>query len=104
MIKRIVKMTFREDEVPAFHAIFEEVKPKIQALDGCLHLELLQDVGNPAVLFTFSIWENETALDAYRQSALFSATWKRTKALFAAKAEAWSVQVVGDFRRENTVR
>jgi len=97
-------MTFREEEVPAFLAIFEEVNPKIRALDGCLHLELLQDVANPAVLFTFSFWENETALDAYRQSELFRATWKRTKVLFAAKAEAWSVRVADDFRRENTVR
>jgi quinol monooxygenase YgiN len=104
MIKRIVKMTFRENEVAAFLRIFEEVSPEIRDLGGCHHLELLQDVTNPTVLFTFSFWENEAALGAYRQSELFRGTWKRTKALFGVDAEAWSVQVVDDFRRENTAR
>lgn len=88
-------MTFREEEIDAFLRIFEEVKPKICALEGCHGLELLQDVKNPGILFTFSIWENETALDAYRQSKLFLATWKRTKSLFSQRAEAWSVRVAG---------
>ena len=94
MLKRIVKMTFREAEVPAFLELFEEVEPTIRAREGCHHLELWQDQHRPDVLFTFSIWENEAALDAYRQSEFFAKTWRRTKALFAARAEAWSVRVL----------
>ncbi|MCB0522749.1 MAG: antibiotic biosynthesis monooxygenase [Lewinellaceae bacterium] len=94
MIKRIVKMTFREEAVPEFLAIFEESKNKIKAFKGCQHLELLQGTSQPYLLFTLSYWENEDALDAYRQSDLFKATWKKTKALFAQKAEAWSVEEV----------
>ncbi len=93
MIKRIVKMTFREEAVPGFLEIFEESKGKIRAFEGCHHLELLRGVDQPNVLFTFSFWEGEKALDQYRQSALFKNTWKKTKALFAERAEAWSVRV-----------
>jgi hypothetical protein len=92
MIKRIVKMTFREDAVARFLNIFEESKDQISAFDGCLHLELLRSIDRPNLLFTLSHWENEQALEAYRQSGLFKSTWKKTKALFAEKAEAWSVK------------
>ncbi len=98
MIKRIVKMTFREEDLASFLHIFEEVNTKIKALDGCHHLELLQDLSDPAVLFTYSFWENEAALSAYRESELFNETWKETKALFAGKPEAWSVRVVDEFK------
>ena len=86
-------MTFREEEVPGFLQLFEEVKGTIRQREGCHHLELWQDKNQPNILFTFSIWENEAALNAYRQSEFFGKTWKRTKALFAEPAEAWSVIV-----------
>lgn len=95
MIKRIVKLTFQAELVPDFMAIFEESKDKIRAFDGNLHLELLQDVAQPTVLFTLSFWENEAALERYRQSELFRATWARTKALFADKPAAWTTVEVG---------
>lgn len=94
MVKRIVKLTFKEDLVPEFLTIFEESKGKIRAFDGNLHLELLRDVAQPNVLFTLSFWENKQALENYRQSELFKATWARTKSLFADKAIAWTVEVV----------
>jgi hypothetical protein len=95
MIKRIVKLTFREEAVPEFFAIFEDSKLKIRAFEGNLHLELLRDLARPSIFFTLSFWENEAALDRYRASELFKTTWAQTKALFAEKPEAWSVEVVG---------
>ncbi len=95
MVKRIVKLTFRTELVPDFMAIFEESKDKIRALDGNLHLELLRDLAQPNVLFTLSFWENEEALERYRQSEFFKNTWERTRALFAEKAAAWTVEVSG---------
>ena len=95
MVKRIVKLTFRAELVPDFLSIFEESKDKIRALDGNLHLELLRDIAQPNVLFTLSVWENEQALENYRASELFKTTWARTKALFAEKAAAWTVEVSG---------
>ncbi len=96
MIKRIVKLTFREEAVPVFlEDVFEPSKERIRAFPGCRHMELLRNLQQPNVLFTLSIWENEAALETYRQSDLFQNTWAKTKALFAEKAEAWSVEVIG---------
>ena len=91
MIKRIVKLTFRENEIEAFEKIFEESKNKIKAREGCLHVELLQSTDSPNIFFTFSLWENEKALDDYRHSELFITTWAKTKVLFSEKAAAWTV-------------
>ncbi len=95
MIKRIVKLTFREDAVPVFISeVFEQSKARIRAFEGCQHMELLRHKTRPNVLFTLSMWDDEAALEAYRASALFADTWAKTKALFAEKAEAWTVEVI----------
>ena len=94
MIKRIVKMHFREDAVETFlHDVFEHSKAAIRAFPGCRHMELLRHTTRPNVLFTLSYWESEDALERYRQSELFRGTWVKTKALFDGPAEAWSVEV-----------
>jgi quinol monooxygenase YgiN len=92
MLKRIVKMTFREEKVPEFMAIFEDSKRAIRQFHGCMHLELWRHHSQPHILFTYSHWADANALAQYRQSALFAKTWQATKALFAEKAEAWSVE------------
>ncbi len=43
------------------------------------------------MFFTFSVWTSAEHLDAYRNSELFRTTWARTKALFAEKPQAWSL-------------
>ena len=92
MIKRFVKMTFKSDSIERFKDIFNASKDLIAAMEGCNHVELLQDINNPNVFFTFSIWEDPTYLEAYRQSELFEGVWAKTKILFDAKPEAWSVK------------
>lgn len=92
MIVRIVKMSFAEENVKTFLELFEQRKQLIRGFDGCLHLELWQQSGVLNVFFTYSKWESEQHLDHYRYSELFKDTWARTKALFAGKAEAWSVE------------
>lgn len=88
---RIVKMCFRPECVDDFKQLFEERKAMIRAQEGCTHLELLRDINNPSVFFTYSFWEGPQYLEQYRHSAFFADTWARTKALFAEKAAAWSV-------------
>jgi len=92
MITRLVKMTFRPDEVEQFKTIFNESKDLIRRFPGNHHVELLQDEKDASVFFTLSFWENEEALEAYRHSELFRDTWSRTKALFRERAEAWSTR------------
>ena len=41
MINRIVKMTFREEELDNFLQVFEASKDKIRNFPGVKHLELL---------------------------------------------------------------
>ena len=95
MIKRVVKLTFRPEAVAIFlHTVFEPSKAQIRAFPGCRHMELLQSTGQPDVLFTFSLWDDAAALENYRRSELFRTTWAKTKALFAEKAEAWSMEVL----------
>ena len=89
-------MTFREDVVETFlNEVFEHSKDHIRAFPGCRHMELLRQKNKPNVLFTLSFWDDEVALEAYRQSDLFQTTWAKTKVLFAEKAEAWTVEVAG---------
>ncbi len=94
MFTRIVKMTFREEEVQTFLANFERNKNRIRDFDGCLHLKLLQDKTNHNIFFTYSIWESTAHLEAYRHSELFKSVWSKTKPLFADKPQAWSADVV----------
>jgi heme-degrading monooxygenase HmoA len=91
MLVRIVQMTFEAANIPVFLAFFESRKHTIRAFDGCKHLELWQDKDNPAIIFTYSIWDNEAALNHYRFSQFFKETWTTTKTLFADQPKAWSV-------------
>lgn len=92
MIKRIVKLTFQQEKINDFLEVFEQSKNKIRAVEGCLHLELLQSIDEENVFFTYSYWKNSKALENYRYSPLFKETWSQTKILFAKKAMAWSVK------------
>ena len=90
MIVRIVKLTFRVDQIETFKQILEDSKEHIRAFPGVLHLQMLQSADNPCIFFTYSHWENAEALEKYRHSELFKSTWAKTKPLFSEKPEAWS--------------
>ena len=79
MLIRIVKMRFQEDKIEAFLTNFEENR----------FLELYQDKNDNRIFFTYSYWENEEALERYRNSPLFNEVWSYTKTLFSDKPEAW---------------
>lgn len=91
MLIRIVKMVFEPENINAFKEVFEERKTLIAGFEGCKHLQMLQDLHQPNIFFTYSYWTDEDALNNYRYSELFKETWSKTKPLFAAPAEAWSV-------------
>ncbi len=95
MLTRIVKMQFRNNEIQNFKLLFESVKSKIEACNGCLGVKLVQDIENPEIFFTLSQWESSSDLENYRNSDLFADTWKKTKVLFHTKAMAWSTTEIG---------
>ncbi len=94
MLVRIVKMIFKEASIIDFQEIFDNSKHEIRSFEGCNFLELYQDQNNPTIFFTYSYWTNESYLNSYRQSDLFKDVWSKTKILFAAKPEAWSVDKI----------
>jgi (4S)-4-hydroxy-5-phosphonooxypentane-2,3-dione isomerase len=91
MVIRIVKMTFQREKVWQFQELFEEWKPQIRNSPGCLHLELLHDVEDERIFFTYSHWRDAADLENYRMSPVFTAVWPVVKPLFDAPAEAWTV-------------
>lgn len=93
MIKRIVKLRFKAAEVDNFIQTFEDNKASIIAFEGCEHLELWQDVKDNQTFFTYSIWHSEDHLNSYRNSPFFKKVWAVTKTRFAAKPNAWSVEL-----------
>lgn len=84
-------MTFKIEETGGFINLFDQKKEKIRGFEGCHHLSLLRHDADPRIFFTYSIWEDETSLNAYRCSPLFKETWSATKVLFEEPAEAWSL-------------
>ena len=91
---RIVKMTFKTEMIDQFIEVFEGAKPKIEALPGCSKVDLIQEINDPRIIKTQSIWESPEALEEYRHSELFKSTWAKTKILFDDKPQAWSLEKI----------
>lgn len=91
MLIRVVKMVFKATEIDAFLARLEKNVPIIRQFEGCQHLQILQDQKTPCTIFTYSHWESEEHLNAYRHSDFFQGVWTETKQGFAEKPQAWSL-------------
>lgn len=87
---RTVRMTFRPDAVPAFLDLFASTRERIAGQPGCHGVALWADPRYPNILTTVSEWDSAGALDAYRGTELFAATWATTRAWFAAPPVAHS--------------
>lgn len=88
---RIVKLHFKEDKIEEFLTFFETIKLKVNSFEGCGGMKLLRDKNSSNIVFTYSKWKNEEALNNYRFSETFGAVWPTIKPWFQEKAEAWSV-------------
>ncbi|MBT6174847.1 MAG: antibiotic biosynthesis monooxygenase [Flavobacteriales bacterium] len=89
-IIRIVRMTFTQETLKQFEAIFRKHENAIGDQPGCFKVELVEDSTNPLVRATVSIWDSEESLNDYRKSELFGEVWPETKRLFAAAPEVVS--------------
>ncbi len=93
MITRIVKMTFIPEKVDDFIKVFNESKDFIRSYPGCIQMQLLKDIQQDNIYYTYSNWESEEALNHYRNSSRFREIWMNTKVNFQEKAEATSLIV-----------
>lgn len=91
MIVRIVKLTFKKENIASFEQLFDETKDNIRNFKGCEFLELYQDIECPAIFFTYSYWNSEEDLEEYRKSDFFKKVWAKTKTFFKEKPQAWTV-------------
>ncbi len=91
MLIRIVKLTIKSENIASFERIFEETKQYIRDFDGCQFLALYRDNKEPNIFFTHSHWVDDAALQHYRNSEFFKTVWSKTKLLFDAKPEAYSM-------------
>ena len=89
-ITRLVKLSFSEDYLHTFLESFEKKRQQILSYEGCLTVDLYLDSTKKGLCFTVSTWKSEAALEAYRQSDWFQATWKEVKQHFTDKPEAWT--------------
>jgi quinol monooxygenase YgiN len=92
MIIRIVKMEFEESKVSDFLKTFSASSETIRAFSGCSHVALLRDEADSCVFFTYSHWDSEDHLNAYRESDFFKTVWSGTKKLFRCAPQAWSLK------------
>ncbi len=93
---RIVKLTFASEHAEHFIEIFEGVKDRIRAAEGCLSLKMMQDRSNPGIFITYSIWKVPEDLQQYRRSELFKEVWMNLRPLFEEEPQAWSLDKLAD--------
>ena len=94
MITRIVKLSIKKNHINDFAAFAEKIKTTIQGFDGCNELKILQNNYNPEIFMTYSIWDNEAALNEYRKSDFFRNIWPKAKLWFSAKPKAETYSTV----------
>jgi len=85
-------MEFQSAHVDDFLTHFDTIKSLIRNFPGVQHLELHRDASQPNVFYTYSKWNSESDLEAYRGSDLFKSTWGQVKIWFKANAQAFSLQ------------
>lgn len=91
MITRIVKLHIQPDKLEDFKKIYLSSANTIRSFSGCRSVEVYQKSDTPEIVFTYSKWDTEDDLNAYRNSNFFNDVWKSVKPLFLQKAEAWSL-------------
>lgn len=91
MLIRVVRMEFKPSKTDAFLDIFHSSVDRIRSSEGCQQVQLKKDPKQSNVYYTHSVWESELYLNAYRNSEFFGETWSKTKKLFIAKPQAFSL-------------
>ena len=94
MIVRIVKMTFKPEFISDFVKTESKIHERIRNFKGCTHLNILNDVSNPGIFFSYSYWNTEAELNDYRHSNFFRNTWETVKEMFAEQAQAWTTKII----------
>lgn len=90
MIIRIVELKINTENLDKASDLLAEASSKVRGMKGCSHLHILSDIRKTNHITTYSYWDTEADLDAYRHSEVFKSFWGEIKPLFALPARAWS--------------
>lgn len=90
MIIRIVELKINPENLDRARQLLAAVAPKVRGMQGCSHLHILTDIRQSNHITTYSYWDKEEDLNAYRHSEVFKSFWGEIKPLFALPARAWS--------------
>lgn len=96
MLVRIVKLTFNEESMDFFFQEFDKSKALITNFKGCSGMRMLQDMNQKNIVMTYSHWDDENALNNYRNSQVFLRLWNKIKPHFKDKPQAWSHEIYFD--------
>jgi len=91
MITRIVKLEFREDKIEEFISFFDTIKNVVNDFPGCNGMILYNDLNKRSTFMTYSQWDSQDSLNAYRNSEAFGEIWPKIKPWFNKKPEAWTL-------------
>lgn len=91
IILRLVRLTFKAENVETFLQFFSETAPHIRAFQGCLELQGFRDREQPNVVYTLSRWASAEDLENYRQSTFFKNTWEQVSRWFEDKPQAFTL-------------
>ncbi len=87
-------MTFKSQYSEEFNDFVKTIVDKIASFEGCLSVEILRDIDDENIFFSYSFWEKKEDLENYRYSAIFREIWTKTKSMFSERAKAWSTELV----------
>jgi quinol monooxygenase YgiN len=90
-ILRLVRLTFKAENVETFLQFFSETAPHIRAFEGCIELQGFRDREQPNVVYTLSRWASPEHLENYRQSTFFKNTWEQVSRWFEDKPQAFTL-------------
>ena len=93
MLHRIVKLTFTPAGLEALEQVLAKAAARVRTREGCLHMHMMRSDEEPGLIFTYSLWRDAGALDAYRHSEAFQTMWGTIKPHFAARPEAHSLRL-----------
>lgn len=99
-IVRIVRLTFKQENLNDFRHFFRETSPRIKSFEGCMELQSFQDNELPNVVYTLSRWTSAEHLERYRQSDFFKTTWEKVSRWFDDKPQAFTLAPFGETTAE----
>ena len=97
MITRMILVTVPKDKVAEAERMWkQECAPLMIKSAGCKSEEFLRNKDNPGEMISVSTWENQAAIDKYRDSDAHKKIQQHTRSLMGvAKVDVKSYEVVG---------